>query len=145
MILCAFLARNHSTGLTRRNLPLQWHVGRFYYRGSRHIPRDWTRAARYLRKAASSLSSLPLRSDLTPSEKADVKAAADAAALLGQMYVRGEGVARSNRTAFDYFRRAMNAGGSMGAVGLAKMYMHGNDVVAKVLAAVMGIVAKTLI
>jgi TPR repeat protein len=70
--------------------------------------------------------------DFSQDDKAVLLVAADATALLGQMYVRGDGVPQNNRTALEHFRRAAHFGSSSAMVGLAKMYQTGNDVLGAV-------------
>ena len=109
----------------------QWFIGRFFYRGSLSIPRNFRKAARYLKLAAQSVPESGAASAASAADSAEqlskmeVQAGAEATALLGQMYLRGDGFAQNNQSALEHFRRAYKYGSSAGTFGLGLMYYHG--------------------
>lgn len=64
----------------------------------------------------------PCDESVSPAQLGD---AAQAAVLLGQMYLRGEGVPRDEERAWVWFARAAEAGFDGGTTGLALMSLHG--------------------
>jgi hypothetical protein len=103
----------------------QWALGRYFFRSSHASPKNVKQAIRYLKMAASKLPS-PIAEESAAAVSSTARhASAEATALLGQLYWRGDGVPQSNQTAFKYFRRAAAHGSAIALNGLGLMYLHG--------------------
>ncbi|KAI3632862.1 hypothetical protein MIR68_008937 [Amoeboaphelidium protococcarum] len=95
-------------------------LGSLYYFGTPSLQRNFEFALRYLRSAASKL---PEEHIVDPD--VDVRSSAQAAALLGQMYIRGEGVKQDNNVALKWFKRAANQNNAAAYNCLGLMYQNG--------------------
>ncbi|CAJ0826559.1 9200_t:CDS:10 [Entrophospora sp. SA101] len=124
-------------------------LGQLFYQGTRSISQNFELALKYLKLAANqywksssssssgasmlndpilsySLSS-PTSSPPTTNLEV-VQAAGQAAGILGQMYLRGEGVEQNNRTALKWFLRGVKLSNPTALNGLGLMHMNGVEV-----------------
>lgn len=105
-------------------------LGQLYYQGTPTIPRNFEKAFKYLRAAAMQLpragDSKKDVADTNPQQpQPSTQNAAMGAALLGQMYWRGDGVGQDNSTALRWFHRAAEHGNAAGLNSLGLMYQKG--------------------
>ncbi|CAG8710505.1 11666_t:CDS:10, partial [Acaulospora morrowiae] len=109
----------------RGDMTSQLVLGQLYYQGTRNIPQNFPLALRYLQQVASQY----WKSDNTvvdPSSNSKLaQAAGQAAGILGQMYLRGEGVKQNNQTAKKWFARGAQLHNPASYNGLGLMYLEG--------------------
>ena len=104
----------------RGDVAAQVALGQAYYHGTQSIPPNYERALRYFRMA---LSQLPSQTEQSPTITA--RLAAQAAAYLGVMSWRGDGVQPDPNLALKLFHRAASHGSAAALNNLGLMYLNG--------------------
>ncbi len=100
----------------------QYSLAQLYYHGSSAIPQNFELAFRYFRAAAMQLPTSYTGMQPLPSS---VHHMASAAAHVGQMYRRGEGVPEDPKTALKWFYRAAEYDDPTALNGLGKLHQEG--------------------
>lgn len=94
-----------------------------YYQGTLEIKSNHEKAFKYFQASAAQLTN---NANLNTNKNA---ASAQAAAALGQMYWKGEGVRKDEKAALRWFHKAAENGDGVGLSYLGYMYQHGHLVV----------------
>lgn len=102
-------------------------LGKMNYDGARGIPRNFRRAMKHFRAVAKKYWNKD--GSVNPNHQAGrEKWAAKAAAHIGLMYLRGEGVEQNFATALTWFRRGVENGDALCQHEMGLMYLHGYGV-----------------
>ncbi|KAI9599526.1 hypothetical protein BDF19DRAFT_381633 [Syncephalis fuscata] len=111
------------------NLQAKLILGQLYQRGSNRIKQDYRRAIRYYRSVALQVYSSNGKQKKTKNVDEHVAyLAAQAAAFIGEMFWRGEGVKANTATAIRWFKHAIEYNDPVAYNALGVMYRDGNGV-----------------
>jgi TPR repeat protein len=104
-------------------------LGHLYQQGSLRVAQDFRRALHYYRSVATLIyTPNGTKKRVQNADSTTEQAAAQAAAMLGEMYWRGEGVKQSNATALLWFKHAAEYGEPIAQNALGVMYRDGSEV-----------------
>lgn len=102
-------------------------LGKMYYDGARKLPRNYRKAMKYFRVVTKRYWNK--EGDVLANHPVDIEeTAAKAAAYIGMMYLRGEGVEQNFATAMLWFKRGLANGEAMCQYEIGLMYLHGYGV-----------------
>jgi len=112
----------------------QIQIGLDYYQGNSHIKKDYQKALKIFKVAARHLPEAIYKADTIEITQKDLESvsknirilrAAEASALIGQMYWRGEGVEANEVEARKWYQRGAKLGYSAAINALGVMYQYG--------------------
>ncbi|RPB23964.1 HCP-like protein [Terfezia boudieri ATCC MYA-4762] len=106
------------------NLFATFTLGKMYYEGSRHMPRNLAKAKAYFMAVANKYWAANGKV-LAGAPQGAEKWAAQAAGQMGKMYLRGDGVKQNFEKAVMWFERGVVKGDYYSQNGLGFMYLHG--------------------
>lgn len=98
-------------------------VGQVFYQGAEGVPQDYLKARKYLQMAFRQQPAVGSKPTKGASEKTAISG--QAAAHLGQIYWRGEGVAQNNVTARKWFEKGAVVNNAVCLNALGMMYEDG--------------------
>lgn len=109
------------------DLKATFNLGKLYYDGSRHLPRNFRKAMMYFGVVARKywMKDGKLNSNHPIGME---KIASKSAAHIGLMFLRGEGTEQNSEKAFTWFKRGTANGDSMCQHYMGLMYLHGYGV-----------------
>ncbi|EEP82235.1 conserved hypothetical protein [Uncinocarpus reesii 1704] len=104
-----------------------FNLGKLYYDGSRHLPRNFRKSMMYFGIVARRYWTKDGK--INPSHPAGIeKIASKSAAHIGLMFLRGEGTEQNFEKSFTWFKRGTANGDSMCQHYMGLMYLHGYGV-----------------
>lgn len=109
------------------DLTVTFSLGKLHYEGSRSLKRDYHEAKKYFLDVARTYWSRDgkVKPDAPPRS---AKLAPKAAGYLGQMFLRGEGMAQSFTIAQTWFKRGIASGDALSQYYMGIMYLNGLEV-----------------